>query len=477
MLHSSESFQAFRKPAVVFSFFSRRDKADARKGRDSGPPRAPDSTVRGPAGADSTVMQRELARQTAEKIDQIESEMIAAALPVPPAPRRVQEMQQAAALAPAPAGAAGTAGAATPGRATPSDNTTIVLGDHSGAGEIHVQGAQLPPQLEEAAILFANGQPQPAMVSLRQAIAQGGLGDSEQQAWLMLFDMLNHGGMHDEFDSLAIDFASTFEKSPPPWRAVDLPSSAGDKVAAGPTVMNFPAQIDESAGRLVEQIHRAAKAGRQVIAEFRAVRRVDPAGAGHLFRLIESFKQGRQGLLIGDAAALFEAARSMIEAGRRDDTEMCWMLALEMLRVQGQKQAFDDLAIDYCVTFEVSPPSWEPMPDNIRTTLCAEPVAPGKAAQAPADEDSFVMRGELAGKASTLMARFRAWAANRQDVTVDCHGLTRVDFVAAGELVNEIIALRGRNARVLFVEPSYAVLALMIVMGIHDLADIRRRKF
>ncbi len=466
---------------MVFSFFSRRDKVDARKGRDSGPPRAPDSTVRGPAGADSTLTQRELARQTAEKIDQIESEMIAAALPIPPAPRRVQEMQQAAALAPGPvagpAGPGGLAASATPpGRAAGSDNTTIVLGEFSGAGEIHVQGAQLPPQLEEAAILFANGQPLPAMMSLRQAIAQGGLGDCTQQAWLMLFDMLNHGGMHEEFDSLAIDFASTFEKSPPPWRAVEPPAVAGDKAAAGPTVINFPAQIDESVARLAEQIQRAVKAGRQVIAEFRAVRRVDPVGAGHLFRLIEGFKQGRQGLLIGDAAALFEAARSMIEAGRRDDTEMCWMLALEMLRVQGQKQAFDDLAIDYCVTFEVSPPSWEPMPAGIRTTLCAEPASGGSAVQAASDDGSFAMHGELAGKASATMTRFRAWAANRQDVTVDCHGLTRIDFVAAGELVNEIIALRGRNARVLFVEPSHAVLALMIVMGIHDLADIRRRK-
>ena len=48
---------------------------------------------------------------------------------------------------------------------------------------------------------------------------------------------------------------------------------------------------------------------------------------------------------------------------------------MESLRLLGKQQEFEDTSIDYCVTFEVSPPSWEPMPDWIR----AEAAAPADA--------------------------------------------------------------------------------------------------
>ena len=35
------------------------------------------------------------------------------------------------------------------------------------------------------------------------------------------------------------------------------------------------------------------------------------------------------------------------------------MLRLEVLRLANRPDQFDEAAIDYCVTYEVSPPSWE----------------------------------------------------------------------------------------------------------------------
>jgi hypothetical protein len=36
--------------------------------------------------------------------------------------------------------------------------------------------------------------------------------------------------------------------------------------------------------------------------------------------------------------------------------------------------------------------------------------------------------------------------------------------------------MRSAGRQVLFIEPNYLVYALMLVMGIHDLAEIRRRR-
>jgi len=43
----------------------------------------------------------------------------------------------------------------------------------------------------------------------------------------------------------------------------------------------------------------------------------------------------------------------------RDVDPVYWMLRLEALRLAHRPDQFDEVAIDYCVTFEVSPPSWE----------------------------------------------------------------------------------------------------------------------
>jgi hypothetical protein len=37
-----------------------------------------------------------------------------------------------------------------------------------------------------------------------------------------------------------------------------------------------------------------------------------------------------------------------------------WLLALELLQWSNDRAAFEDRAVDFAVTFELSPPSWEP---------------------------------------------------------------------------------------------------------------------
>ena len=87
-----------------------------------------------------------------------------------------------------------------------------------------------------------------------------------------------------------------------------------------------------------------------------------------------------------------------------------------------------------------------------------------------------MLRGELVGRIAQELATLRAYAADRADAVIDCRALRRVDFAAAGELLNEIVALVSAGKTVLFVEPSAIIEALFAVMGIDEVADIRRRR-
>lgn len=467
---------------MVFSLFGRKDKTDSRKVREPMPARGPDTGARAPSGAGTVVDPREIARRTAAKIDQIESEMIAASGAATGKPGSVpatRPMPQGKPMIPGlpepivPAAAA--AAPPAPELAPLEFSTSIVLGDTQAAfGGIQVNASSLPPDLEEASILFANGQTQPAAATLKAAIARGQLDGASNQAWLMLLDVLQATGAKAEFESVALDYAARFEKSPPAWQETGTGAPAVRRVAAA-AVIAFPARLDVTVSRQVEQAERAAMNKRAATLDFSAVTSADAQGAAMVAATIADAVAGGRELTVLGAQRLFDAVRGAIEPGRRDDCDGAWQLALVALRLVGERQAFEDLSIDFCVTYEVSPPSWEPMPASIRTAA-PEHVAAVRVATAAVEGSALVLRGELTGRIVQELGLLREHASSRPDVVVDCRALRRVDFVAAGELLNEVVALCGAGKSVLFVEPSPIVDALFTVMGIHEVAEIRRRR-
>ncbi len=455
---------------MVFSLFNRKDKNDSRRAREAMLARTADSRP-GPT-PDTLAAQREAARRTEEKINQIESEMIAAAAVARASNDRAPPGPATMARAEAPTVPVARAAVAP-------DAATELLGDQAGAMAIDVNGSTLPSVLEEAAILYSNGQSQPAALALRQALGDTSLAGYQALAWLMLLDLYQALGDRTAFEALALEYAARFESSPPGWseQLGAQASAARPSAASGVAAIDFPAMLDGTIAAQVDSIVSASARRRETNVDFGRVEAVDVQAAEALLKLFRHFEKSPNALVVRGAEALFAAASAAIESGRRDPSEAAWMLALHALRVLGRQQAFEDLSIEYCVTYEVSPPSWEPIGERIRTAEPAEP-APGAApVEAPRPEASaFALRGDVLGRMQAELQALRAHAANRGDVVVDCRGLRRMEFVAAGDLLNEIVTLRSAGKQVLFVEPNYLVYALMLVMGIQDLAEIRRRK-
>lgn len=464
---------------MVFSLFNRKDKIDPRKPR--GPmPRVPDSTQRGPITEGRVTDQRELARQTAEKIDRIESELLRG---LPPAPAN-RSPAAAPAVAPAPmASGQGLNGVIPPtSPRAPSDAPAVhahaaveELGDFPKAGGILVGGSSLAPEIEEAAILYANGQAPAAIGTLQRMVAAGGASASTRQAFLMLLDLYHVANQRDAFDQCSVAFAARFERSPPMWREDAARDAEAPPHAPNAVAIPVGPRLDETFGSRVESIQRAAAARRPVTLDLNGVTSLAPQGATLLVRVIDAFRRAKCELVLAGAPKLFEVARAAVETGRRDTPDSCWMLALEMLRVQGLKSQFDDLSIDFCVTYEVSPPPWEPMPEWVRTDAASGVAGPTDTPEAGKTDGPFALRGKITGRMQKEAEALRAYAQSRREVLIDCRELLRLDFVAAGDLLNEVATLRGAGKSVLIIEPSHLVSALMTVMGIHEVAEIRKR--
>ena len=66
-------------------------------------------------------------------------------------------------------------------------------------------------------------------------------------------------------------------------------------------------------------------------------------------------------------------------------------------------------------------------------------------------------------------------AATAPMVTVSCTKLIRVDFIAAGDLLNWVLAKRGESRTVAFAEAHRLVALFFGAMGINEHASVRVR--
>ncbi len=441
---------------------------------------------------------RELARATAEKIDKIESEMTLDYTPVKAPGAPVKSGAPAAVAPPAPSGATisatgPTTGSGKKGKKRPDgtttlnslgQNTDIMLGDSILANAMELTDSASSPAVEEAAILYANGQPMPAVAVLADAIKADSTGLSLQPAWLMLFELYEILGKRTAFDNLAIDYAVRFETSAPAWApSASATPSAAPKPNAGAAraIVTFGGVLDDNVAPQLDQFKRQAQKHEVVFLDFNKVASTTTAGSDLILRAFAAMRKSNQEIVVEGAAHLAERLLASIEVGRRDESNASWMLLLEMYRILGRQAAFEETSIDYCVTYEVSPPSWEPPSTKFRVGSGAEDLDLTNALELQplaeeAPSDMVALTGDLLGKAEADMTRLANSASEQKIVAVDCRGLRRVDFTAAGVLLNWAVGLQAAGKSAQFRNVSNLVAALFVVMGLDDVAKIERRR-
>jgi len=480
---------------VVFSRFTKKDDSPSKTVKSSAKPEARPATPT-PAHAKATVA----------KIDQIEAEMMeldftsdtaAPRSAARPAPRQPEPAPAKSASAAAPAAkpviergfqsgakpAAPAAKAAAPAAAKPAASSAakqalppIAYPAPAQQGvasvmmmEVQESPFEAAPVLEEAAILYANHQDDAALAALEDAVKSGGLPPAAgRQAALLLFDLYENLGKRDAFEIAALEFAVRFETSPP---AFNDRSKVKDPalMTGGGQYFAFTGHLDTNAGRQFEQLRKAADKDNVLRIEFGKIDTVAGEGAEMLLTHLNNFRKAGKDLIFSNADHLIKLLAGMVETGRKDDHEALWLLLLEMYQLQYMQAAFEEAALNYCVTYEVSPPSWvEPKKAPSNT-----PVPVPVALEIP--QDAFYLKGEIEGGADELVKAASAWAADRPVVVIDVFDVKRMDFIAGGAFLNLVASLRGLGKRVEIRNPSPLVGALLLTMGFTAHAGITRR--
>jgi ABC-type transporter Mla MlaB component len=510
---------------VVFSFF-KKDSKDGKPGSDRGEARTASKTPRadvkgrplsGPvnrslnratnveqggfAVTENAVPDRESARAaamaTAAKIDAIESEMArdflrpkkAPGEPPTVDPNREVIAVEAAAPPPEPeepapppppppappaAGKRGGRGAAVEedeGEEIFDPGTDVLMGSINA---IEVDGGNSSSVLDETAILFANKQDQAAESGLRAALVAESLGAATERGWLMLLELMQQRGDRQSFEQLSTQFALRFSVPAPSWISYADTEVRPAAPRGGLPVVKLPPTIDASIVKPLEEFKTLASTHPALGLDVSATREIDLVGAELLLRVLNAFKRASHELTLHGAEQLLVALRSAVEPGRRDPTDAAWMLLLEVQRLLNRQADFEETGIQYCITYEVSPPSWEPPLSNIRVEGAVDkPAVPAAAATAA---DPLNWKGEMMGDGEPFLGHLVAASRTSRQIVIECRQLRRMAFSAGSALLGQLFRLQQGGVNVEFRNVNCLVAALWQLLGVSAVCDVRVRR-
>ncbi|WP_229507794.1 STAS domain-containing protein [Massilia sp. Dwa41.01b] len=313
----------------------------------------------------------------------------------------------------------------------------------------------------------------------------------------MLFDLYQLQGREADFESIAIDYASHFETSPPTYTERLPRAASGTKTAqrsgaaAAPgvsQVARFSGLLDAGASVRLQALPAAA--GAPVRLDFGAVTGADAAGCAALLATLQSLRAAKREVVLAGADTLLAVLRPMLAIGERSTGEAPWLLLLELLLLLGREKDFEETAMDYCVTFEVSPPSFEA---SAAHTTSVVPTAAGDGAAAaaagspagastlaaPTAEQRFVLPVDIDGDIAPLLAALEAHAATdpSQPLVLDCGRVARIGFGAAGSLHAGLRRLAVDDRRIELRELNHLVAALLRLLNYNDCARLYAHKY
>ena len=352
------------------------------------------------------------------------------------------------------------------------------------------------PDLDEAVIAFANADFDQCEQSIAGLTGAGGARAQHAETWLVLFDLYRAIGQQYKFESLALDYAQQFGWSAPQW--FSMPKLVAEAAAEErPSTARIDGQVGWISPEHIdaEVVAKLASMTMQMplpwVFDWSALRSIDTEACAKLSELFRSWITQTLDMRWLGGEHLFSVLTDAAPTGVRDVDPAYWQLRLDALRMTNRPDQFDETAIDYCVTYEVSPPSWEPARCQVRVSGSGNTVSSQMSVVSDVStnfvesallEDSgevnvgtVELSGQLVGDIGGTLKKMDEQLGAASIVNVSCGRLIRVDFIAAGDLLNWVLARRTENRSVRFIEAHRLVALFFGAMGINEHAKVKVR--
>jgi len=344
--------------------------------------------------------------------------------------------------------------APAPAAEVPHTETLLTM-DMGGSGIVveETSGAPQSP-VDEAAILYSSGQSEMA-----ERMLQGILATGDRRAWHMLFDLYCIQNREKEFEQLALDYAMRFETSPPVWQKIGGSCTAKPQQAQAAS-LELPSLLDKTATAALREGIGASAKNAAVRIDFSRIAMIDEAGADECAKILAAARKAKRKLQVSGVDTLIALLQDLNRATH--SRAVHWLLLLELYQTLGLQENFEDLAVDYAVRFEVSPPSWSEV--QAAEVIKAEPAEPL--------DDALRLSGEITPANDSALQQFGSYAATHNEVLVDLSQVTRVDYGSVSQFIGVLMQCLGSGKTITLRGHNALIHELFRVMGIDQLAQL-----
>ena len=353
----------------------------------------------------------------------------------------------------------------------------------------------LESQLRDAAILFSDGDIAATEAQLKGPLQVGGLEPELTDAMVSaLCDLYRYTGQQEKFNATAMEHAEQFGRSPPEWFSLpEVLAQRGDTQprsnlahGAGQRDIHWesPRQLQVQDLATFQQNASDKNIGWHL--NWAPLIELQADAAPILAALFDTWCAAPVDLHWRGVDALLAALQrhTVAVAADTDTDPVWWRLHMDALCILGEHDAFEELALDYCTVYEVSPPSWKVALCSLHQDQGAEPAADISQVSAAvsvlptheyAQHRNFTLVGDIVGEFSVQLESLAGACNFAEHVCVDCGHIGRVDFAAAGSLLNLVLQSSAHGSTLQFVQVPRLVGVFFKMLGIDRYAQVLNR--
>jgi ABC-type transporter Mla MlaB component len=345
--------------------------------------------------------------------------------------------------------------------------------------------------LREAAMMYAEGEFDTAQSALAGPLSDSALDlDTGELLTASLFDVYRCAGQHERFDALALEYAKRFRRSPPRWFSFETlaPPLTGQGHATAESGLSIDGRYFWkcpsilTADALAQCRAQQPSSAQSCAINWLALQLIDGSIAQNFAELVAAWSKAPQKMYWLGTESLVAALQKRKISGNAAANRPWWLIQMDVLRILQREKKFEELALEYCVIYEVSPPSWSPVACTLQSAedlLQAGDILSGVGPLSLDGADSTTpphatveLHGNVIGDSDKKLGQLHKASAGASQVTVSCAHLGRIDFKAAAVLMDWVKACDASGCQVQFIHLPRLVLVYFHMLGMEPLASL-----
>lgn len=337
---------------------------------------------------------------------------------------------------------------------------------------------------QELATIFSEGDTTTTINMLRKYLNEN-KGAVDKRYWYMLMNCYEVIQSKQDFEKVALSFAHLFGASPPSWIYEDVKNK--ESMVSGKNIMILDTSLKMEHTQKYKDFLLAAKEEKFCRINLSPCKfeQSEIAALQQLYKLMKDLRKNQVlSVLMGDNNLISFCKMYIQQQNVKnlkqeflEQEELFWLIYLEILQWKGQQEEFENIALEYAMKFEISPPGYEE-----KGVMKIEKLTNSMAKILETTEEEIELEKELSSNnIEDLLKLIEKNFEENKNAEIDLKKVDRIDFAAAGSISYKIQELWSNeihtSKKVIFKNPNELILTLLEMVGVTEFVEIIPRKY